>query len=224
MATTARADIVAGFTTMMNAYIALHPTVVKRHFRIRPPSLDTDLPCTYLDLRPETVAYTSGTQTRTFSPSLVVVDRLTDNSETIGRFDLAVDSLIDYIGGYGGPFGGHITASSVWSNMTVTDESGPDGESYFAVVRLAFPDLSIVEGRPNEKAAFLVAVAATPEQIVNALHGIGLIVEVQAVTATAEQVVYACQARGMLAGMNPLTATPEQIVLALIAAGIMEAS
>jgi hypothetical protein len=145
--TTFRADLVTGFTTMLTAFIAANPTLVKRHFRVRPPSFDTDLPCTYLDLRPEVVEYAAGTQTRSISPSFVVVDRITSNDETMDRLDVVVDALVEFIGHYGGSFGGHITATSVWSRMVIADGSEDDGQSQFAAARFSFPDLAIVEGR-----------------------------------------------------------------------------
>lgn len=146
MATTFRADIVAGFGTMMNSYIAANPTLLKRHFRIRPEAFK-DWPMSYLDLRPETVNYTSGTQVRTMTPTLVVVGTYTEAGETSDKFDVLVDSLVDFIGGYGGSFGGHITPTTVWSQLTITDGTEEDGDSRFPAVRLTFPDLSLVEGR-----------------------------------------------------------------------------
>lgn len=147
MATTARADIVAGFGTMMAAFIAANPSLLRRHFRIRPESLNKDLPCSFLDVRPELVSYTAGVQRRVFSPALFVVDRLTENGETLDRADVIVDALVDFIGGYGGQFGGHITASTVWSSMRISDDVIEDGDTRLWAVRFEFPDLTIAEGR-----------------------------------------------------------------------------
>lgn len=147
MTTTLRVDLVTGFTTMLTAFIAANPTLLKRHFRVRPPSFDTDLPCSYLDLRPEVVEYSAGTQSRTLSPSFVVVDKISDNAETMDRFDVVVDALVEFVGHYGGSFGGHITPTSVWSRMVIADGSEDDGKSQFAAARFTFPDLSVVEGR-----------------------------------------------------------------------------
>lgn len=146
MATTARADIVAGFGTMMAAFIAAQPALLKRHFRFRPESLK-DLPCSYIDLRPEVTTYMNGTQTRVISPTLIVVARQTEGGQMADTLDVLVDALVTFIGGYGGSFGGHITPTSVWSRMTISDGTEQDGESRFPAARFSFPDLEIVEGR-----------------------------------------------------------------------------
>jgi hypothetical protein len=145
--TTARVDLVAGFGTMMTAFIAANPTLLKRHFRVRPESVAGELPYSYLDLRPETAAYAVGVQTRTFSPTLVVVGPAVPNDQIVSVLDTLVDALVEYIGGYGGAFGGHITANTVWSSMTIADGIEQDGDSVFPAVRFSFPDLSISEGR-----------------------------------------------------------------------------
>ncbi len=147
MATTARQRLSAGFTTMMTAYIAANPTLLVRHFRVKPESMNTDMPFSYLDLRPETVTYDVGVQRRVLSPSLVVVDRYTESGETSDTFDVVVDSLVEFLGGYGGSFGGHITNDSTWSTLTITDFTEAEGESYFPAVRFTFGDILFAEGR-----------------------------------------------------------------------------
>ena len=145
MATTARARLRDGFATMMQAFIAANPSILARHFDVRPES-PHDFPYTYVTL-PETVAYTAGTQTRTFTPTLTFVDDYGPNGEVMDRFDVAVDALVEFIGGYGGSFGGHITADSVWSALTIADGTEDHGDSRFPAVRFGFGDLSIREGR-----------------------------------------------------------------------------
>ena len=139
MTTTFRADLVAGMTTMMQAFIAANPTVIRRHFRVRPMSQTTDLPCSYLDLRPETVTHDSGLRIRTMNPSVVVVFGLTENAETIDAMDAAVDLLMDHLTSYP-----HIIAGSWWSSLTVSEEAAEDGN---IAVRFTFDALSFGEGR-----------------------------------------------------------------------------
>lgn len=146
MSTTFRADLVAGFTTMMAAFISANPSLLTRHFRYRPESLK-DLPCSYLDLRPEEVRYYNGVQQRVITPTLIVVGKPTEGGQMADSMDALVDSLVEFIGGYGGSFGGHITATSVWSRMTIADGIEEDGESRFPAARFTFPDLENVEGR-----------------------------------------------------------------------------
>ena len=142
MTTTVRADLVAGITTMMNAYIAANPTLLKKHLRSRPPSLNQDAPFSFCDLRPEQVHYANGLRDRILQPSVVIVDRLTDNGETMDRFDVLVDSLMDHFQAYP-----HIITGSIWSNMTVADEPQQEGESFFSSVRFTFTDFQKTEGR-----------------------------------------------------------------------------
>jgi hypothetical protein len=143
---TFRTDIVAGFTTMMTAYIAANPTKLTRHFRFNPES-PRDIPYSYIDLRPETVGFEVGLRTRVLTPTLVVVGRPTEGGQMADTMDALVDSLVDFIGDYGGSFGGHITATSVWSRMVVTDGTEEIGESRFPAARFSFPDLENSEGR-----------------------------------------------------------------------------
>lgn len=138
-----RANLVAGFTSMMAAYQAANPTLLKRHFRSRPTTLLTDWPCSYLDLRPATVGYMNGLRDTIYSPSIVYVDRPTENGETTDRTDAFVDSFTDFLDGYS-----HITAGTVWNTGTWNDEAVPLGdETSAAGVRFTFNDITFKNGR-----------------------------------------------------------------------------
>jgi hypothetical protein len=140
MTSTFRVDLVAGVTTMMTAYIAANPTLLRRHYRSIPAQFQ-DLPCSYLDVRPETVSHANGLRDRVTSPSVVVVTRLTDNGETTDIHDVLVDSLLDWFTSYP-----HIVTGTVWSDMTVADEAIGD-DSQFVATRFSFGNISIAEGR-----------------------------------------------------------------------------
>jgi len=143
MATTFRADLVAGIGTCLDAFIAANPTLLRRRFRIRPPSFTTDLPCAYIDLRPETVGFDAGTRTRTFSPSVVVVDALTDNGETYDRLDLLTDALVEHFTDYP-----QFVAGTIWDRMSVGDEAEETGDgTVLAAVRFTFSNVSMQDGR-----------------------------------------------------------------------------
>jgi len=139
--TTFRADVVAGMTTMMTAFIAAHPTVVRRHFRILPESFTTDIPCSYLDLRPETISHDSGLRERLMSPSIVVIFDAGDNFEVIDAMDTTVDLLVDWFTSYP-----HIVTGTIWDAMTVADEPVPNNLGMVAV-RFTFGNISRLEGR-----------------------------------------------------------------------------
>jgi hypothetical protein len=133
-------DLVAGVTSMMNAYIAANPTLLIRHHRSRPAQFQ-DLPASFLDLRPETITHSQGVRVRTTTPSIVVVTRLTDNGETTDIHDTVRDSLVDWF-----TANPHIIAGSVWDEMTVADEAeGEDNQ--FVATRFSFGDISYTEGR-----------------------------------------------------------------------------
>lgn len=117
--TTFRSDIVAGITTMMSAYIAANPTLLRRHFRYKPPSSVTDTPFSYLDLRPETIGFDNSTRERILTADIVVLDRWTESGEAMDRLDDLADSLVTFISG---STYFHIIAGSWWSQMTIGDE------------------------------------------------------------------------------------------------------
>lgn len=138
MTTTFRQDIVAGLTTILNAYQVANPTLLRRVFDHRPPSDVTDLPFAYVSLRPESITHASGVRTRTMQPSVVVVDMLASNDETEGRFDVLVDALVEHFTGYP-----HIVNGTIWDRMTVAEEDEPG----FMAVRFTFENVEIIEGR-----------------------------------------------------------------------------
>lgn len=139
-----RTDLVTGVSTMMAAFIVASPTLLKRHYRVRPMSLaGADLPCSYLDLRPETVHYSEGIRQRDYTPSIVFVDRLTTNEETVARMDTLVDAFAEHLDLYA-----HIVTGTAWSDGSWADESADlaDGNRAEAA-RFTFGPISIIEGR-----------------------------------------------------------------------------
>ena len=141
---TARVEIIEGTLALLDAFIAANPTLLRRRFKSRPPSLVTDTPCAYIDLRPETVAYANSVRDRVMSPSVVFVDRLTDNGETMGRFDQLVDTFTDFVDAY--PYLVVARNNGVWSSGTWTDESETlgrpeDGQAPAAAARFTFNDV-----------------------------------------------------------------------------------
>ena len=127
---------------MMAAYITANPTLLRRHFPYVPPSLNSDTPFSYFDLRAETVHHANGLRDRNLRPMVVIVDRLTDNGETLARFDVLEDSLLDHFTTYP-----HIITGSIWSDISVSDESIADGDSTFPILRFTFEDFAKTEGR-----------------------------------------------------------------------------
>lgn len=143
MVTTFRSDIASGLLTILEAFITANPTLLRRAYRARPASWNTDLPAAWVETRNEVVAHDSGVRTRTMTPSVLVVDRLTDNTETMDRMDDLVDALLDHF-----TASPHITTTTIWDALSVTDETEqlPDG-SWVTAVRFTFGNVSIREGR-----------------------------------------------------------------------------
>jgi hypothetical protein len=140
MADTFRADVVAGLVTIMEAYQTANPTLLRRVFDARPESDVTDLPFAYVAApREESIEWANGVRTRTMNVSIVVVDQLASNAETMARFDVLVDGLIEHISPYY-----HITPNTIWDRMRVADEDEPG----HAAVRFTIENVSKAVGRP----------------------------------------------------------------------------
>lgn len=144
----ARTDLITATLAMLDAFIAANPTLLRRRFKVRPPSLVTDLPCAYIDLRPEQVHYYNGVRDRILSPSIVFVDQLADNSETMTRFDSLIDAFTDHLDSYSHLYLG-TGLNNVWSRGTWSDEAVEiTTEQPAQAARWSFEDILFKEGRP----------------------------------------------------------------------------
>jgi hypothetical protein len=143
MATTFRSDIAGGLHTILLAFVAANPTLLRRAFRARPASWTTDLPAAWVEVRNEAITHDAGVRTRTMQPTVLVVDRLTDNTETMDRMDDLVDALLDHF-----TANPHITPNTVWDQLAISDETEQltDG-SWVSAVRFTFGNVSAREGR-----------------------------------------------------------------------------
>ena len=143
----ARTDVVTAILAMLDDFIAANPTLLRRRFKTRPPSLVTDLPCAYVDLRPERINYFAGVRDRHLSPSIVFVDQLTDNGETMARFDALIDAFTDHLDSYSHLFLG-TGINNVWSDGSWADEAEQIGDGNpAAAARWTFEDILFKQGR-----------------------------------------------------------------------------
>lgn len=143
MPTTFTVDVVAGLLTILDAFKTANPTLLRHTFAAQPPHFNTDLPCAFVGPRAETALHDQGTRTRTMTPSMTFVDRITDNTETIGRMDVIQDKFADHLTTYP-----HVIAGTIWNRWTVTPAQIDvgDGTALQALI-YTLDDLSIQEGR-----------------------------------------------------------------------------
>jgi hypothetical protein len=138
-----RQDLVAGITTMMDAFILANPTLLARHFRTRPESAVTDWPCSWLDLRPEEVHYDSAMRDRTFNASIVFVVGQGDNDQQMTLLDSIVDAFMDHLDSYP-----RILSGSAWSDGSWSEESIPlSDDTSTPAVRWTFAPILSKRGR-----------------------------------------------------------------------------
>lgn len=141
VATTFRADIGDGIYTVLAAFAAANPSMLVRAYRARPSGL-TDLPCAWVDGRPEDVTHSQGTRTRIMVPSVLVVRAQSDNVETAQAFDRLVDALLDAFTAVP-----QFATGTIWDRVAVADEEIVVGEYLLPAVRFTFGNVSIMEGR-----------------------------------------------------------------------------
>jgi hypothetical protein len=154
----ATTDIIAGMLGLLDDYIAANPTLLRRRFNVRPPTLVTDLPCAYIDYATqatETIHFDAAMRDRTPSPSIVFVDRLTDNSEVETRFYTLIDSFTEFLNTNTNVYvklaltnGTRI--NGVWSDATWSqflEQLGGDPPAPAVAFRLTFNDVLFKESR-----------------------------------------------------------------------------
>ena len=138
-----RVNLVAGIGTMLTAFIAANPTLLKRYFTARPTSLVTDWPCAYIDLRATRVGYANGLRDTVFTPSIVFVDGDFDPQATANRIDALVDAFTNHLDSYA-----RLVTGTAWSDGSWAEERIPlSDETVAAGVRWTFGDITFKEGR-----------------------------------------------------------------------------
>ena len=142
MATTFRRDIAAGLVTILEAFKAANPTMLRSVHRARPEGFRGDYPIAFVEARPEQIQHDSGIRDRTMTPSVAVVNDSGLNNEHMDEFDVLVDALVDHFTLYP-----HITPGTVWDRMTVEDYDETIGDQLRPAVRFTFGNISIQEGR-----------------------------------------------------------------------------
>lgn len=143
MATTFRADVVAGLLALLDGFKS-SSGLIGYTFTVRPTHFARDGRVAYIGPRPESATHSEGVRTRTLSGlSVTFVDSLGDTAETEAGFDALVDAFADYLTARP-----HIIPGTIWNTWTVTDGQEVLGdEAILPNVTFTLPDLSISEGR-----------------------------------------------------------------------------
>jgi hypothetical protein len=139
--TTFRADVGNGLMDVFSQVQTAAPDLLARYYRARPEAF-SQFPCVYIDRRPETIMHDSGTRNRNMSPSIVMIDQITENQETEDRIDQLVDVMIDAL-----TANPQLAEGTIWSRMTLADESAEVGDFLYMAVRITLENISIREGR-----------------------------------------------------------------------------
>ena len=140
---TFRVDVVAGLVSILESFKAANPTLLLRVFTTTPPNFNTDLPCAFVGPRNERATHDQQIRTRQMVPTIVFVDHITDNEETMGRMDRLVDAFADYLTDRP-----HVVAGTVWDRWQIIDDQIKVGDgSLLQSATFTLNDLSISEGR-----------------------------------------------------------------------------
>jgi hypothetical protein len=143
MATTFRADLRAGFVTILEAFMAANPTMLRSVHRARPEGFTGDYPIGFVEGFGEVAFHTQAIRDRTMNAaSVVVVGEYRLNAEHMDDFDELVDALIEFFTARP-----HIVSNTIWSRLTVEDYAEEIGDALRPAVRFTFLNVSIQEGR-----------------------------------------------------------------------------
>lgn len=94
MATTFRSDVTGAIETLLTTFQTSNPTLLRDFHRSRPAAV-AETPSAWVGDIAEAIQHTSGVRRRAFTIPVVIVDQLSDSSETATRMDDLVDLLID---------------------------------------------------------------------------------------------------------------------------------
>jgi hypothetical protein len=147
MTTTFRADVTAAIVSSLDVFIAANPDKLRRSELTRPPSVMGDLPMAFVDSRDERIHFDAGTMDRVMTLPVLIVWPLADNTETVQKADVLVDTIVDHFN----VNSLHFVPNSSWTDITIADEDYPvpsdDGTvRHFYATRISFV-VSKMEGR-----------------------------------------------------------------------------
>lgn len=92
---TGRVDLVSSLASLLDAFIASQPSIVRRRWNALPMSIVGERPFVYVGDMTEVVTHDSGTRTTTTTGTVGYVDILADAAEASARADLFADYMRD---------------------------------------------------------------------------------------------------------------------------------
>lgn len=147
MATTARQDVVTGLLSVLSAYRAANPTLLRKVFPRKPGGF-AELPAAYVGDLDETILHTSGTRQRTFvGATVVIVDTFSDKEDGPDRLDQLVDGLVDAFTAAPSAIAGAVLEMTAVASgeLPVTSRDGQTVN--YRASTLQFGRITIMEGR-----------------------------------------------------------------------------
>ena len=133
--------------TILSAQQTATPTQLRAVYRARPGSF-SETPCAYVGSRDEAITYTAGQRTRTFAPTVVIVDTFSDATESGDRVDDLVDLLVDrFTDAYAAVPGGNSLLELTSVTDTELEVRGDANTAIYRAAVLGFDRTFITEGR-----------------------------------------------------------------------------
>ncbi len=143
LASSFRQQTVTGILAVLTAFQSANPTTLSGIYAARPKSVtNADLPCAYIESRPETIIHPHDIRTRTLSVPVVLQDWIPDNFAALLRMDALIDGLVDaFTLNYHAAGGYSITVETDTSPLVQEEQGSP---TYNEVITISSV---ITEGR-----------------------------------------------------------------------------
>lgn len=140
-----RQALQAGVLSVVTAFAAANPTIVRTIRGVRPLSYaNTELPTFYLGDMSESITHVQGVRTRAFGGfSAFLVDNMGSPDESNNRMNFAADVLTDL-------FTANLHAASgrsILQHTATLDTEVPNGEGVLPALEFQFGETSVAEGR-----------------------------------------------------------------------------
>lgn len=142
--TTFRQDVNDGIASVLVAFQAANPSLLRVVYTERPASLAAgELPAAWIDSQPETIKHANGIRTRTQRPVVGIADRAPEAEEFSDRINYLVDALVDaFTAAYHA-----VSGTSILQMTGIEDIDIPEGAVHLSGVQFTFGETAVAEGR-----------------------------------------------------------------------------